>query len=74
MLRVLRFMPVLPALFLLSACGTGVAGGSVTGQYTCTDSVLDAVSLMPGGKALRPPRCSARRGRSMGATPFKATK
>lgn len=44
-------MSVLPALFLLTACGTGVAGGSVTGQYTCTDSVLDAVNLMPGSKA-----------------------
>lgn len=53
MSRMLKLMSVVPGLLLLSACSTGLAGGfsSVAGEYTCTDSVLDTIKLMPGGKA-----------------------
>jgi hypothetical protein len=49
--RVLRFLSVLPALVFLSACTAGLAGASVAGDYTCTDSIFDSLKLSSGGKA-----------------------
>ena len=49
--RALRSMWVLPAALLLSACSVGLAGSSVAGNYTCTDSLLDSLTLGSGGKA-----------------------
>lgn len=43
-------MVLLPCVVLLSACGSGGARG-VTGDYTCTESLLDALTLSSGAKA-----------------------
>lgn len=42
---------MLPALCFLSACSAGLTSGSVAGDYTCSDSILDSLKLDSGGKA-----------------------